>query len=138
LDHAADSTRLRFRKTCMIYAFQFKRQLGDYRTTLKYYLLAHEHVADPVCLDTLSWFIENEISNIYTRFGDYEKSEYYAVLVEQSLKCHRKYEYLSRLYSNMGINQKSRGRDLEAVNYFLRGLHLADSLRYDLGIFPTA
>ncbi len=136
-DRAPDSIRMKFRSTCMTYAFQMERRLGDYRSALKYYLLAHQYVDDPVCLDTLSWFIENVISNIYTRFGDYEKSDYYAGLVEKSMKCHGYYTYLSRLYTNIGTTQKSRGRHMEAMDYFVRGLHIADSLQYDLGIFAN-
>ena len=137
IDNAPDSIKLKFRKLCMHYAFQFYKYLNDDRSSLKYYLLAHQFVKDPICLDPLSWYIENEISSIYIRFGDYEKSRYFAELTENSLKCHHQFQFLSRLYTNMGTNQLSFGNDTAAIQLFKKGLHLADSLQYDLGIFSN-
>jgi hypothetical protein len=42
-----------------------------------------------------------------------------------------------RLYTNMGTNRISSGNDTAAIQLFNKGLHLADSLHYDIGIFSN-
>jgi len=138
LHSAPDSIRSPYRSLCMIYAFLHGRKLNDYWNALTYYLIAHENVKDLHHLDELSWFIENEISTIYTRHGDFEKSEYYAKLTESSLKYFHKYEQLSRLYTNMGINQYSLGNNVEAMRILNEGYRIADSLQYPAGIFSNS
>jgi len=132
-----DSLKIRFRSVCMWFGFLFKKELGDYRTSLTYYLKAFEAAGSPH-LDSLSWFIENEIASIYTRFGDYDKSEYFHQYVEASLKYYQKPALLSRLYTNMGTNQQSSGKNESAIFYFKRGLAIADSLKYPTGIFSNS
>ena len=137
LEGVPDSVRYQYRYICGFYAYQMKEKHGDFSTALEYYLLAHKNVADPVKLDRLSWHIENEIATIYTRYGDYDRSDYFARLVEGSLIDQRKYETLSRLYTNMGIAMESAERSRDAIQFFVQGLRIADSLQYSLGIFAN-
>ncbi|HJW30025.1 MAG TPA: hypothetical protein VJ508_12375, partial [Saprospiraceae bacterium] len=132
-----DSLRSAFRGACMWYANKLVTTTGDYPTALTYYLLAHHQVTDSICLDAYSWYIENEISTIYTRLGDYEKSEVYAWMVVRSLQCHHQWKELARYYSNIGINQQSLGNLDDARKTFLEGLRLADSMQYKAGIFSN-
>jgi CHAT domain-containing protein len=109
-----------------------------YLESLPVYLVAHEHVIDTSNLDNLAWFVENEIFNGYTRLGDYEKADYFANLTERSLKHFGEINYLSRLYANRGIKEKSIGNIDGAISYFQRGYRMADSIDYPLGLFGNA
>ena len=75
---------------------------GYVDSSLKVFLVGHENVENKNTLDSLAWFIENPISTLYTRKGDYEKAEYYAALLEVSLKFYNMNERLSRHYTNRG------------------------------------
>ena len=118
----------------MYVAFKINRLSGNYNEALPIYLVAHENVEDKVFLDTLAWFIENEIFNIYTIKGDFESADYYGNLLEESLKHFKKTTLLSRYYANKGINLKSRYRLDEAIIVFQRALKIADSIQYATGI----
>ena len=121
----------------MLVAYHIEKTIG-YRESLPVFLVAHEHVADKSNLDTLAWFVENAIFNDYTRLGDYEKADYYANLTERSLKHFGEIKYLSRLYVNRGIKEKSIGNLDEAISYFQKGYRMADSIDYPLGLFGNA
>lgn len=137
LEELPDSVKLRYRSVCMWFGFLFKGEIGDYRNSLQFYLKAHDAVQNREYLDSLAWFIENVIATIYTRFGDYDKSEYFSQLVEASLIHYHYPELLSRLYTNNGTNQQSFGNPALAIRYFKKGLVLADSLDYPPGIFSN-
>ncbi|HRG32134.1 MAG TPA: CHAT domain-containing protein [Saprospiraceae bacterium] len=122
------------RKSLMYHASIYKRKLSDYQSALPFYLKAHELVEDKDCLDTLAWFVENEIFNIYTRQGNYEKGKYFGVLVENSLNHYQNWEKLSLFYSNEGERLYSSGHVAESKSIYLKGLNFARLHKVERGI----
>lgn len=133
----SDKEKMALRNSAMYLGSYIERKLGDYNFALQVYLVAHAHVIDTIFLDHNSWYVENRIINNYTRLGDYEKADAFAELTERSLLHFKKYEFLSRLYTNWGINLDSRKQPDQAIVLFNKGLAIADSLHYYPGIFSN-
>ncbi|MFZ1676508.1 MAG: CHAT domain-containing protein [Saprospiraceae bacterium] len=132
------SQRKKLRWTATILGQKIMKQTGNLDETLKIYILAHDNVENKITLDSIAWFIENQISNFYTRKGDYERAEYYANLLEASLKYYGLTEYLSRYYTNLGTKLQSEFKITLAIDVFKRGYAIADSIGYDNGLFANA
>ena len=111
---------------------------GHVDESLKIYLVAHENVDNKITLDSLAWFIENEIFTHYTRKGDYDRASYYSAMVKYSLKYYKRFDYLSRYYTNLGRQLNSEYKVDEAISIFKTGFALADSIKYENGIFANA
>lgn len=129
--------RFELRKAFTQQASKYKKS-GDYKAALHWYLKAHELVNDPFCLDEWSWYVENEIANIYTRFDDFEKAEYFARLCEQSLIYYKNENQLCRLYANMGILFYSKAEFENAIHFYEKGLNLADKIKNHLGVLASS
>jgi len=117
-----DSLSVRYSYTSM--AFHYMKRRGDYLSALDYFLVAHTYLTDKHNGDDLSWWIENEIGNIYTRLGDYDLAEYYLTIVERSLYKRGLTQRLSRLMTNKGRMYSSMNANDKAVNAFEKGLEL--------------
>lgn len=134
------------RSAAMFVAHRFQRNFGDFQQALRYYLLAHAHAPKSGWLDEKAWFIENEICNIFTRRGDFEKAGHYGRMCEISLLHYaansaKPLDYiqrLTRLYTNLGTLRESEEKDSLAQVYYLRGFTLADSIGYTRGSFANA
>ncbi|MGB3078003.1 MAG: CHAT domain-containing protein [Saprospiraceae bacterium] len=113
------------------------KNFGNIDESLKLYLIAHKNVKNKITLDSLSWYIENQIMNLYTMKGEYEKAIYFGNLIEASLKQYHQYEYLSRYYVNLGLILKSEFKIDAAIGSFEKGYRLADSIKYNVGIFAN-
>ena len=85
-------------------------------------MLAHSTAADRKELDDLSWYIENEIGIIYTMLGNYDQALYFLDQTQQALLADslddKSLEKLSRLATNIGIAQSSKGQHIEAISTF--------------------
>ena len=127
-----------FRRTSAILGNFFYKLTGDLDETLRILLGAHEKVENKLTLDSLAWFVENPISNYYTMKGDFDRASYYSAMVKYSLKYHKRYDYLSRYYTNLGRQLNSEFKVDEAINIFNTGYALADSIGYNNGIFANA
>jgi tetratricopeptide (TPR) repeat protein len=114
------------------------RKTGDFQTALNWYLRAHNMVEDAFCLDDWAWYVENEIANIYTRFDDFEKAEYYGKMCEQSLIYYGNKERLSRLYTNLGIMFYSKSDLNKAAEYYKKSIFLATVVKNDLGFLASS
>lgn len=130
--------KLQLRKTSTYLGNMVWNHTGNINQSLELFLIAHENVENKQTLDSLAWFIENKISNLYTRKGDFEMAEYYANLLEGSLKHFGMTEYLSRYYTNKGRKLKSEYKIEEAIAIYAKGLILADSIQYLSGMFANA
>lgn len=126
------------RRTATIIGQNIYKLTGNLDETLKIYLVAHDHVENKITLDSLAWYIENQIVTLYTMKGDFDKSEYFGNLVETSLKYYHFNKFLSRYYSNLGIRLKSEYKIQKAIETFEKGYSLADSIHYEYGTFSNA
>lgn len=130
--------RKAIRRASMHLGYQIYHKTGLYDEALTIYLIAHNNVHDKTTLDAEAWYVENPISTIYTMNGDYERAEYYSNLVGHSLRYFKKFELLSRYYTNLGRTLKSEHNPLKAKEIFEIGYYLADSIGYKLGVFANA
>ncbi|MEP6796351.1 MAG: CHAT domain-containing protein, partial [Saprospiraceae bacterium] len=130
--------RLALRRASMYMGSKICKLNDDYDEGLEIYLIAHDNVENKITLDTLAWFIENEISTLYTIKGDYELASYYSGLLEGSLKYYGRIDQLSRYYTNLGRQRNSEYKVEEAINLFERGYKLADSIDFKKGMFSNA
>ncbi len=109
---------------------------------LTYFLLAHHYLDNKEEGDTLSWYIENRIANIYTRLGDFEKATHFQNIVRHSLENaiqlfpdSLKYkDNFSRLYADIGTNLKYQLKWDDAIAMYKAGYILAESLGSTLAI----
>src|SRR6187402_119699 len=131
------SERKKLRFTAMLVGADLKKLSGYVDPSLEIYLVAHQNVENKNTLDTLAWYVENQISIFYTMKGDYEKAEYYSGLLEASLKYYHMTERLSRHYTNQGILRYEL-KDKQATAIFKKGFNLADSIGYAAGIVANA
>lgn len=138
LDTIDPFIRFQLRKGLMFHAFMYRSKLHDYHTALEYYLKAHKLVEDKECLDTLSWSVENEIFNIYTRLSNFEKGKYFGVLLENSLKHYQNWEKLTLFYANEGERQFSSGHYVESKSIYLKSLNLARKHEVDRGVLSSS
>ncbi len=134
------------RYSAMIVGRRYSRNFGDYEKALQFYLIANQNVEDKEYLDGNAWYIENEIFNIYTRKGDYQKADYYGGLFEKSIK-HRlqknpfdslSIQRLSRYYTNLGIQRRSQGMGSESFQCYTEGYNLAESIQFPVGMYSNA
>ncbi|MEP6646137.1 MAG: CHAT domain-containing tetratricopeptide repeat protein [Saprospiraceae bacterium] len=130
--------RKALRETAMRVGNKIWKLTGNTREALSVYLIAHDNVNNKSTLDSLSWYVENEISNLYTMQGDYDKAEYFGNLLERSLKYFQLNKFLSRYYTNLGISLQSQNQIEKAIVVFKKGLNIADSIKYNNGIFSNA
>lgn len=137
-DSLNDDQKYQLRITSAYVGQSINKLTGNIDWALQTYLIGHKNVADITYLDTWAWYIENQIWNFYTMKGDYDKSAYYASLVERSLKHFKKLELLSRFYTNLGRQKKSELLIKEAIQLFETGLSLADSIQYSTGIYANS
>ncbi len=137
-DSLSNDQRYQLRITSAYVGQSINKLTGNIDKAHQIYLIGHENVTDKIFLDSWTWFIENEIWIYYTMKGDYDKAEYFSILVDRSLKHFQKYELLSRFYTNLGRQKKSELLILEAIRLFETGLSLADSINYPVGIFANA
>ncbi len=111
---------------------------GNLDESLAVYLIAHEQVDNKQVLDSIAWYVENRIANLYTRKGDYDRADYFSQLLETSLIHFQLTELLTRFYTNLGRNLMSQFRPEEAIESFHKGYYLADSIQYTKGVFSNA
>ncbi|MBK9983748.1 MAG: CHAT domain-containing protein [Saprospiraceae bacterium] len=130
-----DDEHMLIRREAMNTGFNIQKITGNINESLAVYLIAHQHVNDKKNLDSLAWYIENVISNLYTRKGDYEKAQYYSSLLESSLRYYKMTEQLSRCCTNLGTILESQFKIDQAILAFERGYQIADSIHYNSGIF---
>ncbi len=130
--------RLALRRASMHIGSKICKINDNYDEGLQIYLIAHDNVENKNTLDTLAWFIENEIATLYTIKGDYELASYYSGLLERSLKYYGKIDQLSRYYTNLGRQRNSEYKVEEAISLFERGFKLADSIDFKKGMFSNA
>jgi hypothetical protein len=134
------------RQVAAIFGSKYLRSFSDLKSAEEYYLIAHRFVADSILLDDYAWYVENELTNIYNRLDDYDKSDYFRSLVEPNLRnqistskeLQKAIEILSRFYVNEGLLRESEGRTDEAIVSYTRGLQMADSMKYEKGIQGNA
>ncbi len=129
------SQRMKIRWTAAKFGQEIYRLIGNVDESLKLYLIAFKNVQNNITLDSLAWYIENQIMSLYTRKGEYEKAKYFGNLLEASFKHYKQNEFLSRYYVNLGILLESEFKIEMAKEVFVRGYKLADSIKYNLGIF---
>lgn len=127
--------KVRLRNAAALIAQYIWNLKGDIDESLELYLIGHQNVLDPIMLDTFAWFVENRISNLYTRKGDFQKADYFAGLVKNSLRKHGQLDLLSRYYTNLAVIKSSQFRTEESISLLLQGYHLADSIGYVSGVF---
>lgn len=134
------------RQVAAIFGSKYLRSFSDVNKAEEYYLIAHRFVADSILLDDYAWYVENELTNIYNRLDDYDKSDYFRSLVEPNLRKQistskeplKAIEILSRFYVNQGLLRESEGMTDEAIVSYTRGLQMADSMKYEKGMQGNA
>src|SRR5687768_1544742 len=126
------------RYSAMIVGRSIWEETGLTTLAIEIYLVAHKNVKDKIYLDSLAWFIENPLANLYTRIGDYEQAAVYSALLEKSLKYFNQVEKLTKYYTNLGRKLKSELKTDEAIRIFTIGQKLADSIDSYNGIFSNS
>lgn len=121
----------------MYLAHRYKR-MNDLRTALRWYQVAHALVEDKFCLDAWSWYIENELANLYNRLGDLEESLYYHHLLVNSLRYFKKIEWLSRECTNVSKLYISIRQTDRALEFALQGLNAARDRSLGQGVLVNA
>lgn len=125
------------RQGYMYLAHRYKR-MNDLRAALRWYQVAHALVDDKFCLDLWSWYVENDLANLYNRLGDLEEALYYHNLLVNSLSYFNKNEWLSRECINVSklyISMEQPDRALEIAH---KGLNAARSQSLGQGVLANA
>ena len=121
--NVSEKDKFELRHGLVRHAFNYNRKLGDYNNAQKYYLKAYDYLDDKTNGDSWSWWAENELGNIFSRKGDYEKALKFLKITErQLLSREKKDDKLPRLYTNLGRLYKSKGERRKAESLFLKGL----------------
>ena len=123
-----------WRKALLRYAFNCNKQLSDFESALRYYLKANELAGNKVFYDTLVWHVENEISNIYNRFGDLEQAQYFQNITEKSLRHFQENEKLSRFMVNKAQLQLDKQDTFGAIQSYKEGVFMANKIQFTQGI----
>lgn len=131
LDSSNDS--LLWRKALMRYGSICNKELSDFESALKYYLKAHDLVNRKTGQDTLVWYVENEIANIYNRLGDMERTQYFQNITEKSLRHYKDHKNLSLLMVNKAQLQLDSGNKDLADQSYHEGIKIAQSISYHRG-----
>lgn len=131
LDSSNDS--LLWRKALMRYGSICNKELSDFESALKYYLKAHDLVNRKTGQDTLVWYVENEIANIYNRLGDMERTQYFQKITENSLRYFKDHKNLSLLMVNKAQLQLDSGNKNLAYQSYHEGIKIAQSISYARG-----
>ena len=132
LENATDS--FLWRNALLRYASNCNKQLSDFESALKFYLMAHDLAVNKIFYDTLAWHAENEISNIYNRFGDLEQTQYFQNITEKSLRHFQENESLSRFMVNKAQLQLDQQDTLGAIHSYQEGFFLAKKIHFSQGI----
>ena len=132
LENAADS--FFWRNALLRYASNCNKQLSDFESALKFYLMAHDLATDKNFYDTLAWHTESEISNIYHRFGDLEQTQYFQNITEKSLRHFHEEENLSRFMVNKAQLQLDKQDTAGAIQSNKEGVLLANKTQFAQGI----
>lgn len=115
--------RFELRKGLIRHAHTYFKRIGDYSKAKEFYLRAYKLLDDKINGDSWSWYAENELGNIFSRFGDFEQAFRYLKIAERQLLSMDKIDNrLSRLYTNLGRLHKIKGDRDKARGFFEKGI----------------